>query len=316
MPRIIVLLIVLSLGVGILTSLKGPSQPNVKIKGQQTTKDLDSLPVLKPLPRKSADYREPAIAARNVVVIDVDSGRILYEKEGYKSVSIASLTKIMTAIIILEENDPSSVVEITKEAALANGSIILLRPGEKITVENLLKGLLIQSGNDAAFALAANNSGSIESFTEKMNQKAKTLGISSAIFKDPAGLDDAGTASARDVAILMAYALNHEKFKEIIKISETTIYSIDGQLSHKLENSNRLVKEEMFFPGIIGGKTGFTPLAGHNMVAAATRDGHTLIAVIINTHSPTKEASAIEARKALDWAFTNHVWATTDLDTD
>lgn len=316
MPRFTLVLIIVGLLVGTWSTVRPHFGSKPQVKGTTISKNNLSLPTLTPLPTKAPNFTNPNIEARNVAVVDIDSGYILYEKDVYKTVPIASLTKVMTAMLILEENKLDDVIEISKEAAFANGSTILLRPQEKMTIENLLKGLLIQSGNDAATALAQHNAGSIEKFVEKMNLKAKLLGLNNTKFKDPAGLDDEGIASPREMAFVMAYALRHEKFKEIIRTPETIIYSADNAFSHKLENSNRLVKEEMFFPGIIGGKTGFTPTAGHNMVAAASRDGHTLVVVILNTHSPQKEASAIEASKALDWAFTNHVWLTTNQETN
>ena len=116
-------------------------------------------------------------------------------------------------------------------------------------------------------------------------------------------------STARDQGLLVAYALGNDSFKKIITMPDAVLYSTDMKISHVIDNSNRLVKAEMYYQGIIGGKTGFTPTAGHNLVTAAQRDGHTLVVVIFNTYDRVnKAASAIEARKLLDWGFDNFSW--------
>lgn len=308
MPRSLALLIIIGILSGTWSTF-GPrfGHPS-EIKGTTTNRiKVQKLPELAPLPARREKYVEPNISARNIAVIDVDTGYFLYEKESDKSIPVASLTKVMTAMIVLENLQLNKVVEIPNEANQTIGSLILFKKGEKMTIENLLYALLISSGNDAALALAM-QFGTVDNFVKIMNEKAKKLGMKNTSFKDPAGLNDEGVSSTRDMATLMAYALRNQTFKKIINTSQLDITSSDGTIVHKLENSNRLVKEEMYYPGIIGGKTGFTPIAGHNLVAAASRDNHTIVTVIINTYSQTNDASAIETNKALDWAFSNHVW--------
>jgi len=278
-----------------------------------------SKPTISLIPIKNSLAKTPQILAHYSALYDVDSGTFLYGERDNDPVPIASITKIMTAIVTLEQYRLNDIVTISKESTLSQGSIINLRAGETITIESLLYGLLIPSGNDAAHALAKQsitiplyaNSGKepIELFVTIMNDKAKEIGLTHTLYKDPAGLDDTGISTARDQGLLIAYALRNETFRKIINTPETTLYSSDMKISHVLDNSNRLVKEEMYYQGIIGGKTGFTPTAGHNLITAAKREGHTLVAVVFNTYdSVNKAASAIEARKLLDWGFANFTW--------
>jgi D-alanyl-D-alanine carboxypeptidase len=167
------------------------------------------------------------------------------------------------------------------------------------------------SANDAAVALATHKY-SLEDFVVLMNQKADSIGMKDTRFKDPSGLEDEGLSSAYDMGLLLSYCLKNPVISQIIRTPEKTIYNLDRSKEYRLENSNRLVKEEMYLKGIIGGKTGFTPEAGHILATAASRDGHTLIAVIINTHLNTKEASALAARDLLNWGFANWEWKRID----
>lgn len=268
--------------------------------------DVD-LPPLAPFPYRNAGAKLPLVNARQAILIDRDSFYILYEKDAYLSVPIASVTKLATALVVLERYKLDDVVTVPREATLVAGTKIGLKTGEKITVENLLKTSLIHSGNDATYALAYHG-GSLQEFVGWMNEKAKTVGLKNTKFADPAGLDDSGHSTAFDLGILLARAFREDTVIKIVGTAKETVTSTDGVIRHELENSNRLVKEEMYFQGIVGGKTGFTPVAGHNLVAAAERDGHMLISVIINTYEDTKEASARENARLLQWGFENHTW--------
>lgn len=267
------------------------------------------------LPRKNKEIGDPPVYAKSVILMDGATGYPLYQKNAHSPLPIASTTKIMTAVIALENiKDFEEVVTISREAALQIGHKIDLRWNEKIKIKNLLSGLLIASGNDAAYGLAetvgANFSGEgkpVEKFVAKMNEKAKYLGIVDTEFKDPAGLDDSGHSSAFDLAILASYGLRNEKFSKIVRTKEADICSFDGLVCHHLKNSNRLVGE-WDYPGAIGVKTGFTPEAGHCLVGAAERNGHRLISVILYTNEFSITASASESRKLLDWGFNNWQW--------
>jgi len=274
----------------------------VKNDNQSRINELKNKLVLPPVTVPGTP--KPIINAKNYVLVDQKSAEIIVAKDEHISVPIASITKLMTAILTMENGKLDAITTVSKNAIYTNGSTIGLAIDEKISINDLLNALLINSANDSAIVLAEYISGSEEKFVELMNSKANDLRMSNTHFLDPAGLNDEGRSSANDIAILLSYALRFDNIKSIIKTPEKDIVSISG-LTHHLVNSNRLVKEEMFFSGIIGGKTGFTPTAGHNLVSAAERDGHILIAVIINTYSSSITASAEECKSLLEWGFNN-----------
>jgi D-alanyl-D-alanine carboxypeptidase len=141
-----------------------------------------------------------------------------------------------------------------------------------------------------------------------MNEKASEIGMKDTQFKDPAGLDDTGHSTAFDMAILFSYAIKNQTFKTVVGTAEKEIYSTDGSVVHKLKNTNRLTTQEIPFDGVIGGKTGFTPDAGHALVCAAEKNGVTLISVVIKTASSANSASAEETRKLLSWGFESYTF--------
>lgn len=262
-------------------------------------------------PEKSSEASEPQIYAKSVILIDVQSAYVMYAKNSQEKVPMASTTKIMTALIVLEDygDKLNDVVTITYPMITVEGSDIQLRVGEKITVENLLKGLLIMSGNDTAFALSTYFGGK-DAFVAKMNEKAAFLRLGDLEYKDPAGLDEGSSSSARDLAILASYALRNPKFAEIVRTAESTISSFDGAIVHDLKSSNRMLKsdEQYYYPNAIGIKTGFTNEAGHCLVSAAEKDGQMILGVILNTNENTVVASAKESKKLLEWGFANWTW--------
>jgi D-alanyl-D-alanine carboxypeptidase len=266
-----------------------------------------SLPPPSPFPVRRPATLDPDVAARHVLLVDADSLYPLFARDAYQPVPVASTTKIMTALVARKLYSPEEVVTVSRRAAAEIGSRVGLLPGEKITVGSLILGLLIASGNDAAYALAEHG-GSVDDFVARMNEEARRLGLRTTDFRDPAGLNDEGRSSAFDLAVLAARLLDDELLRSIVVRPDAEITSVDGRLVHHLRNSNRLVTAERYFPGILGIKTGYTPGAGHTLVAAARRDGRTLIAVILSTVADTKEASAIEAEKLLEWGFGHHDW--------
>ena len=270
----------------------------------------DKTAIVRP-PVKSSDAKDPNILAKSALLIDIDSGYRMYEKNIQEKIPIASTTKIMTAIVVLENHLDSleDTVTITYPMIAVESSDIKLQVGEKISVNNLLKGLLIMSGNDTAYTLAGYFGGK-EKFVEEMNTKARYLGLKNTAYKDPAGLDDEGLSTADDLAIVGTYAMRLEKFREIVKTTETTIASTDGRIIHDLKTSNHLLKTDdpYYYPNAYGIKTGFTYEAGHCLVSAATLNGHSILSVILNTNEDTIFASAKESRKLFDWGFNNWSW--------
>lgn len=282
-----------------------------KVAGSTSSISLpDNTAVIRP-PEKSSDVSAPNILAKSVLLLDLNSGYRMFEKNTQEKIPIASTTKIMTAIVVLENhsNNLEDEVAITYPMVAVEGSDIKLQVGEKISVNNLLKGLLIMSGNDTAYALAIHFGGK-DKFVHEMNNKARYLGMKNTAYKDPAGLDDEGMSTAEDLAIAGTYAMRLEKFKEIVKTTNTIIASADGRIIHELKTSNHLLKNDdpYYYPNAYGIKTGFTYEAGHCLVSLATYNDHSILSVVLNTNEDTIFASAKESRKLLEWGFNNWTW--------
>jgi len=282
-----------------------------KIAGESLNLPQPDRKALVRPPEKSSEAGEPQIAAKTAILVDIDSAYVMYEQKSDEEVPMASTTKIMTALVVLEDfgDKLNETVTITYPMVAVKGSDIKLIPGEKISVECLLKGLLIMSGNDTAFALALHFGGK-EAFVSRMNAKARQLGLLNTHFADPAGLDDEGFSTARELAILGTYAMRNQNFRQIVNTTETQIASADGTITHELESSNRLLKpaESFFYPWAIGIKTGFTNEAGHCLVSAAEKEDHEILGVILYTYENSIYASARESRKLLDWGLANWTW--------
>ena len=218
--------------------------------------------------------RVGAISAQKAILVDANTGRALYEKNADSRSLIASTTKIMTALIVCEQCNVLDRMQIPKEAVGIEGSSIYLREGEVLTLQELLYGLMLHSGNDAAVALAIYCGGTVEGFVELMNDKARLLGLNGTHFENPNGLDSPGHYStARDLAVLAAYAMKNPLFAQTVSTKSLRI----GQRS--LTNHNKLLWR---LPGVDGVKTGFTKAAGRILVSSAQRDGRRLICVTIN----------------------------------
>lgn len=215
-----------------------------------------------------------ALSAQQAILADGQTGQILYEKDPDRQVLIASTTKIMTALIVCEQCNVLDRMEIPKEAVGIEGSSMYLKEGEVLTIQELLYGLMLQSGNDAAVALAIYCGGTVSDFAELMNDKAHRLGMKNTHFVNPHGLDAPDHYStARDLAVLAAYAMNNPIFARTVSAKTVTI----GQ--RYLRNHNKLLWQ---VEGADGVKTGFTKAAGRILVSSAVRQGRRLVAVTIN----------------------------------
>lgn len=204
-------------------------------------------------------------------VLMYEDGRCIFEKNADERCLIASTTKIMTAIVCIENADLNDRVKIKKEQCMVEGSSMYLKAGERYTVKELLQGLLLASGNDAALAIAEHVSGSVKEFALLMNEKAESLGMKNSSFANPHGLDAPGHFStAKDMAKLMLYCMKNEEFCNLIK-SYTA--SVKDQI---YTNHNKLLKT---YPGCIGGKTGFTSAAGRCLVSCAEKNGMRFVCV-------------------------------------
>ncbi len=246
-----------------------------------------------------ADSEDIKINSRNAVLFDRNSKCVIYGKEENKVCKMASTTKIMTAIVVLENTNLSDIVDISKKAASTGGSRLGLSVGDKITVENLLYGLMMRSGNDAAVALAEHVGGSIDGFAFMMNKKALDLNLHSTHFVTPHGLDnDNHYTTAYDLALLADYALNNEIFAKIVKTKTYTI--IQNGYPKTLNNTNELLGN---FDGIYGVKTGFTNGANRCLVTSCKRGSLDYICVVLGCD--TKKDRTNDSMKLLNYGFDN-----------
>lgn len=236
---------------------------------------------------------EPAINARSAIVMDFETGTILYEKNAYRKRPMASTTKIMTAIVAIENSDLDDDVTISGKAANMGGSTMGIKEGTKVKMRDLLHGMLICSGNDAAVAIAEHIGGSVPGFCELMNKKALEIGAFSTSFSNPHGLDaENHYTTAYDLAKITRYALNLPVFNEIVKKTE---YHFNGRT---LRSTNEMLTG---YQGADGVKTGYTGLAGRCLVTSATHNNMRFISVVL--FCDTKNLRTSSSRKILDYAF-------------
>ena len=229
-----------------------------------------------------------AISAQKAILVDGATGRVIYEKDADSRSLIASTTKIMTALIICEQCNVLDRMRIPKEAVGIEGSSMYLREGEVLTLQELLYGLMLHSGNDAAVALAIYCGGTVEGFAQLMNDKARVLGLTGTHFENPNGLDSpAHYSTAADLATLTAYAMKNPIFAKTVSAKNVTLGA------RSLRNHNKLLWR---VEGADGVKTGFTKAAGRILVSSATRNDRRLVAVTINAPDDWNDhASLLEA---------------------
>lgn len=222
----------------------------------------------------------PANHAHAAALIDVTSGRILYAQRGDEPMKIASLTKIMTALVAIEYGELDDMVAVSSRAAGVEGSSLYLKAGQKIRLQDLLYGMMLRSGNDAAVAIAEHVGGSLNGFVYLMNKKAEELGLAHSHFANPHGLDQAGHyMSAIDLAKLSAYALRNPVFQKIVKTRVKTAPNPNESWDYKWVNKNKMLT---MYEGADGVKTGYTKQALRTLVSSATRNGQQLAAVTLN----------------------------------
>lgn len=222
----------------------------------------------------------PSTHAQSAALIDVTSGRILYSKDGDKELRIASLTKIMTAIVAIEQGKLDDKVKVSSTAFAKEGSSLYLKLGEEMTLENMLYGLMLRSGNDAASAIAEHVGGSEEGFVLLMNKKAEEIGLKHSHFMNPHGLDAEGHYStANDLARLTAYALHNPVFKRIVATEDKSAPNPNESWEYSWHNKNKMLR---LYEGADGVKTGYTKKAFRCLVSSATRNGQQLAAVTLN----------------------------------
>lgn len=241
------------------------------------------------------EFPLPALSARGAILIDADTGQVLYGRAEHERFYPASTTKIMTALLALERDDEEALTTVTRTAVAVEGSLAYLQPGERISLHDLLHGLMLVSGNDAAIAIAEHISGSEAAFADLMNERAAALGLTDTHFVNPHGLHDPEHyTTPADLARLARHALSNDAFARLVA---TTEYTIEAAPRRDYINTNRLLWTT---PGVTGVKTGYTPEANSTYVASAERDGRRLIAVVMDTGTEEKWS---DAAALLDYGF-------------
>ena len=249
---------------------------------------------------------EPSLNSRYAIAIDRDSKAILYAKNENQKVPMASTTKIMTAIVLVENLGVNnnltlnSEIEVCKQAGVIGGSRLGLKTGDKITINDLLYGLMLCSGNDAAIQIAVSVSDSVEEFANLMNKKANELGLVSSHFVTPHGLDEEEHyTTAYELALIADYALNIEKIAEVVKTKKYTV-TINGY-SKNITNTNELLG---YLDGVNGVKTGFTNGAGRCLVTSVERNGFNIITVVLG--ADTKKFRTKDSINLIEYVYSNY----------
>ncbi len=236
------------------------------------------------------------ISAQSAILIDAKSKRILYEHNPHIKLPMASTTKIMTALLALEKGKLDDKIEINKSAVGVEGSSIYLKEGEIISLEDLLYGLMLRSGNDSAVAIAEYIGEGMENFVEQMNQRAREIGANNTNFMNPHGLHhDNHYTTSYDLALITSKALEYDKFKEIVS---TKVWKANRQANNIFYNKNKTLWD---YEGGDGVKTGYTTKSGRCLVTSATREGTQLIAVVLNDGNWFEDCY-----KLMDYGFNNY----------
>ena len=270
-----------------------------------------------PIPVLGVSTQFPIISGQAALAIDIASGVTLYEKDPDKLLLPASTTKIVTALVAMDYYPDDMIVEVGR--VIVEGQKMGLRQGEKISVGNLLMGLLVYSANDAAEVLAQNYCAprspappaggpgeagfcGRDSFVIAMNQKANELNLENSYFANPTGLDGNGdiASTAKDLVRISMVAMQIPEFADIVKTKEITVSSVDGKISHKLYNINELVGQ---VEGVLGIKTGWTENARENLVTYVVRDDHKVIIALLGSQDRFGET-----KELIGWIFDNYTW--------
>ncbi len=267
--------------------------PSNQVTNNQLT-DPSFFPA--PLP-VSQNIPPPSVSARNIFIIDRNSKSVLLSQNADQQIFPASTTKMMTALVTLDHYRLTDQITVSKEYKI--GQHIGFKPGEKLTVEQLLYALLVQSANDAAEILAENFSGGRSSLIDAMNAKAAEIHLTNTHFSNPSGIDQEGHYStAADLARLADVALRQSEFAKIVATENAVIST------HVLTNVNQLLGK---VPGVLGVKTGFTEGAGQALVTLVERNSHPVILAVLASKDRFADSSAL-----IDWVYSNFRWTTAD----
>lgn len=254
-------------------------------------------------PRKTGREQAPVITAKSAMVVDLESGVPLFSQNPDAQLYPASITKLMTALVALDFYPLDQILTVKRLVSSDGEAEMGLKIGDQVSVRNLLYGLLVPSGNDAAYTMADNYPGGIENFIYAMNKKAENLHMENTHFANPSGLDAPNQFStARDIALMSVAALKNDLISQIVATSGITLTDITGRRIYNLQNINKFLS---YLYGADGVKTGYTDLAGECLVASVSRDGHRLISVVLKSQDRFADSA-----KLLEWAYRNFSWET------
>ncbi|HSV94601.1 MAG TPA: D-alanyl-D-alanine carboxypeptidase [Spirochaetia bacterium] len=292
-PRLvlnIVALLCLSVFIIFFPVIKSPTtHQNPKVKAAFISEP--SMPV-------SKGILPPELSATGIFIVDLNTGVTLYEKNANTKLKPASLTKIMTALVAMDYFDEDSILQV-KNGHDSNGNTIDLKKGDILIAKDLLFGLLVPSGNDAAVTLAENYPGGYQSFISRMNSKAYEMGLHNSHFANVSGVESQNHyTTAYDISMMAINALARPQFSSIVSTQKITLKSIKGNV-YPLETTNTLLGKS----GILGVKTGWTPEAGECLVILAEKDSHQVIITVLNSKDRFKEAQSL-----FNWVFLNFSW--------
>ena len=273
-----------------------------------TEKPLGNLPIIEkvlgqydfaPIPHLKEDANFPIISAQSVLAVDLSSGTVLYEKDPEKPLLPASTTKILTAVVAMEAFKNDDIL--TVGPGYVEGQKMGLIAGERIAARDLLYGLLIYSANDAAEAFAYNYPGGRVSFVAAMNAKAQDLGLGNSNFANPSGLEDAGHIStAKDLVRIATYAMENERFAQVVSTENHLAQSVDGIIRHRLTNINELIGK---VDGVLGVKTGWTYNSRENLVTYVKRGEKEVMIALLGSQDRFGETEEL-----IEWIYGNYEW--------
>ncbi|MEK7504130.1 MAG: D-alanyl-D-alanine carboxypeptidase family protein [Patescibacteria group bacterium] len=270
--------------------------------GQKKIFSVENAVTLPPLPIRKETVVDPEVFARSILVVDRASNVTLWEHNADLRVPPASTTKMMTALVAMEKFPLDQVITVSRSYKI--GQSVGFKPGDKVSVEQLLFSLLVYSGNDAAEILAENYEGGRPAFIVAMNAKVDELGLKNTHFVNPTGLDEASHYStARDLAILADIAMKKIEFAKIVS-SESTVIALENNQEYVLKNVNQLLGK---IPGVLGVKTGFTEGAGQSLVTLVSRNEHEVILSVLGSGD-----RFMETEKLIDWVYASFTWLTLD----
>lgn len=252
------------------------------------------------IPPISNNLPVPALSAKSILVKDLGTGTVLYQKDSSIKLPVASTTKIMTALVSSEyfsQNSPLTV----GDSSTIGGAVVGLKRGEVLSFRSVLYGMLLNSGNDAAYTIAENYPGGVLSFVSAMNKKATELNLQNTHFENPAGFDNPSHySSASDMARITEEALKNPNLSKVFATKETEVLSLDKKYKHDLKNLNKLLSQVV---GVLGVKTGYTEAAKENLVTLIDRDGRRVLIVVLGSDDRFGETTNL-----ISWTYSNFNW--------